>query len=206
MMSLGDFRAAHSHLEAGLALAQQSGDDRNGSAALYYLGEIACDQGDWPQAQAYLEQSLALARKANDQTLIASVSHEMGWVDLRQGRYPHAQAYLAESKTPCQAHDNRLGLIDALIGLGGVTLFPEEYEQARELYLEGLTLARQASACHKIGAALNCLGEVARLQRDYAAAPENNLSIQPWPTCARNSHRKKSKQGWRAARRSTWQT
>ncbi len=170
LLRLDDYAKASQHLERGLALARQHGNNTNCAAALNYLGMIARRQGNYDRARSHLEESLGLAHQADDWVRIARILHELGWLNIRQGAYSAARDDFGESLTLCQALGDRRGLARALSGLGAVAQMLAEYEEAKAHYTEGILLCRELGDRLGTARTLGNLGEAARLQGDYATA------------------------------------
>jgi ABC-type multidrug transport system ATPase subunit/predicted negative regulator of RcsB-dependent stress response len=93
----GDYAAAHSLLEEGLAMQRALGDKPGIAASLNRLGVVAAERGEYEQAAALLRESLALFRECGVKDMIAGLLNNLGNVVSRQGDDAAARSLYEES-------------------------------------------------------------------------------------------------------------
>jgi tetratricopeptide (TPR) repeat protein len=170
LFQLGEYGEAILHLEEGLALAQEHGDDRGRAEALDHLGSIALDQGDRATARAWLQESLAIAREIDDRGRIAHVLYTLGWVDYVLGAYSQAKASFTEGLALYQVLEDRGGMAHTLRRLGSVVGMSNGMTEAKGFFMESLALCQELGDRSGEAWALNNLGNVADYHKDYATA------------------------------------
>jgi predicted ATPase/class 3 adenylate cyclase len=176
----GDYPAARTRHEEGLAIRRELGDRFGIARSLGNLGIVALHQGDYPAARALFEQSLAIQRELGDRVGIARSLSNLGIVAFEQGDYPAARALYEESLAMRRELGDRFGIVSTLGNLGNVTFQQGDYPAARALHEESLTIARELGHRSGIANSLGNLGCVAFEQDDYPAARalhEESLAI-----------------------------
>jgi predicted ATPase/DNA-binding SARP family transcriptional activator len=119
---LGDFSAAGSHAQEGVALGRTVGPPRALTASLNVLTTLAARVGDFDRARDHCEESVAVARAAGDERLEALALFMLAEGFLHGGRYADVRevggraAALARS-----AGDNEvIALVLARLGIAAV--------------------------------------------------------------------------------------
>ena len=140
-------------------------DGLEGFAAYYRLSGQLREAGDFLAA--------ALQKLAGDDdlpALLAQLQLENGRLQQLQGNYAAALAHLQSANQYYQQSDQLTRRAQTSLETGMVMLRQGEHDQARTLFNEGLTLARETEDKAIIGRALNHLGSVALLQGNYPDA------------------------------------
>jgi tetratricopeptide (TPR) repeat protein len=158
---LGDFAAATSSLEEGLAMARAVGDRQTEAAALTGLAEVAWRQGDYDTAERYLQDGLALAKQSADTAGRALVAQHLARVFWLRAEYDQAERWAQESLRLYQQTGDRQGLLGARNELGIVASHRAEIELARACYADNLALALEMGDRLREAQALNNLGVMA---------------------------------------------
>jgi non-specific serine/threonine protein kinase len=130
---------------------------------------LAWDAGELPVARDLLTDSVAVARACAAATELADALNELGAVLRELGEYTVGLRCLEESATVARTAENRRTLALALMRLASVLRFAGD-PTAMAVLEEGLALARETSSWMAIGPILNCLGEWAREDGEYARA------------------------------------
>ncbi len=165
------FAQAHTHLEAAIALARESGNRLMQALCITELARIIVEEGQYEQTEALLSEGLALYQALGDQ-------HGIGWVRYRQARLlficqqnPVLARSLAEQSL---ALFRELGNISAsafppgLLGL--IHLERSELEAAQNLLEESVAFSKQMGVeTHSIELRL-ALARLLALRGDVARA------------------------------------
>ena len=166
----GDFRAARSHAEEGLAVAR-AGDEK---AILAYLldllGQIALDQGEDTRARALLEEGLTLHRETDDTRGSLNALFSLKRVLSAQGEVTRARACAEEQLTLSRAMGSRVGIAGALSFLGRLALEEGNVVTASGLFEESLALLREVNDSWRIATNLQGIGVTLAAQGRPAAA------------------------------------
>jgi tetratricopeptide (TPR) repeat protein len=153
--------------------------------ALFYLGQVARDQGDYQEARALYEEILTRLRHSGDQDNPYRYWPLLRLGDLAnlEGDYEGARALLEECLQFHRQMGNRYGSAVSLHRLGDVIRNQGDYQGARALYEEGLEIHRQDGNHADTAYYLEGLAAVARSQRDYKEARafyKESLEIYHW--------------------------
>jgi tetratricopeptide (TPR) repeat protein len=176
----GDYAAARSLHEEGLAIHQRLDDKRGIAYALNRLGAVAHDQGDYDMARAHWEKSLAIRQGLGDARSIAISNHNLGVLAHKQGDLATARARFEESLRMWRALEDKQNIAGPLYMLGGVARDEGDHESARVCFEESLTLWREVGHRQGVSASLSNLGDLARDKGDYQTAQtlfEESLAI-----------------------------
>jgi predicted ATPase/transcriptional regulator with XRE-family HTH domain len=118
-------RAEQLYTEA-LALSREVSDKLSTAWNLRSLGALAEGAGANERALELYEQGLALFREIGLATDVAWMQRDLGQVALQRGDLERAAALFAESLRIMQAHNNGLGILRGLLGLGAVAAEREQ--------------------------------------------------------------------------------
>jgi non-specific serine/threonine protein kinase len=135
----GDFHAARSSLEQGLALYRQLNDRPGIAYALLVLGsQIAGAQDEWAVARPSLEECLALYRNLGDRPGIATAMAELGYTIYRQGDRATGRALLEQGQTMQRELDLATYAARFSLLLGHIARQEGGYALARSRYAENM--------------------------------------------------------------------
>jgi tetratricopeptide (TPR) repeat protein len=166
----GDYANATRHVQEGLTLAREVGEQADAAKALVLLGDLAWRQGKYDEAKSACEEGLALYRTVNDQRGVARALNRIGTLLQEQGSYAEANQHFNESLAVAEADNNPQGMTDAINNLG-VTAFRQGNPQAAALQFERtLSIARTTGERRKAAAALLNLSSAAGAQDDFERA------------------------------------
>jgi predicted ATPase/DNA-binding CsgD family transcriptional regulator len=180
----GDFLAARSFFEEGLAIQRRLGDQPGIATFLTSLALVAEEEGDLTAAGARCEESLVIFRRLGDQWSIARTLNNLGLVHYMRGDHPQARRLYEESLALFRGLGDKRS-IAVLLGNLGLTLCQQrEFAAARINHVEGLRLRREledtlgtAEALTGLGALAAVEGRVERATRLFAAAQIQRESI-----------------------------
>src|SRR5581483_3881471 len=116
--------------ERSLALAEAAGDKLTQSGALGTLAELAAAAGDYVGSAALFERGLELRRA-------------LGGVELLRGDSERAAGFLDEALALARSVKDTWSVSVALASLGRLQLLAAEPVAARNLFLDGLRIARE---------------------------------------------------------------
>jgi len=177
--NLSEFWIKRGHLSEGrrwLTLALDHTDTLANSerrvTILQALGETLWHLGDFGGARARLEEGLALARASQPlhQPAIANALNALGRLLKDQGDYIAAKHYLEESRALAQAMGEINTLIHIHLNLGNVNVDLGHLSEAKTCYQLALGFARQDGDRYGLAGALNNLGVVEILDKNYVTA------------------------------------
>jgi DNA-binding CsgD family transcriptional regulator len=166
----GDFGAARSHAEEGLAVARAADEKAILAYLLDLLGQIALDQDEDTRARALLEEGLTLHRETGDTrgSMYALISLKR--MLYAQGEVTRARVCAEELLTLSRAIGSRVGIASALSFLGRLALEGGNMAKAGELFEESLALLREANESWRIATILQGIGVTLAAQAFPAAA------------------------------------
>ena len=172
--ALWTFWHAHGHSGEGRKWLEEAlaKDDRASVAARLKALEGMCwmaiDQRDLDRAEAAAQAGLKLDEEVEiGNKLAASFRTMLGYtVDLR-GDHERAKELLEESLRLSREANDKVGLADALLFLGGSYSAMNNNERAKEIYQEGIVLCREVGYTYRLPDILLSLGYVSILEGDY---------------------------------------
>lgn len=155
--------------EECLAVAEQSGDDRNIGRALIALGNSAYDQGNLERAEAVYTRSLETIWRIDEPSALQVALVNLGFVRYQQDRYVEARKLFQDAVDLESQTGQGAGYIWAVVGLAQVDL-----RQGRQLHaderLQWLVDRQRETDSGQLGVALATLAAVRRTQGRYAEA------------------------------------
>jgi tetratricopeptide (TPR) repeat protein len=160
---LGDFEAARSFFEEGLALAQQVGDKRSSAEFLINLGITPMLQGELKRARPFLEQSLALGQELNDKQLIRAALRSLGIVEGELDLATADRMYSEALNIDRELGDSG-SMSMTLAGKGLLATQQGEFAAAQTFLNQSLQLARELGSKALIAMSVTWSGYLARVQ------------------------------------------
>jgi predicted ATPase/DNA-binding CsgD family transcriptional regulator len=121
-MALEKYDAAREMLTESLALQRQAGNPYRIAMALNLSGDLARCQQNYRQARVFYQESISIFRELNAVRDLASVLHNLGHTCLHLGDVERAESLFNESVSMQQAHGNRPGMAECLIGFAAVAI------------------------------------------------------------------------------------
>ena len=172
----GDYAKAASFMQEALELQRHLGRKPAAAASLIRLGRIALLRGQYREAIALLEAGAALQDELGKTWDVPYRKASLGLAVLAAGDLARAAALFEESLAVRSRGGYRgsymAGSADALLGLGIVARYREDYSRARQLLEDSLKSFRAAGDAEGGSAALYQLGLVARIENDLERATE----------------------------------
>lgn len=157
----GDYEAAYSLIDEGLAIHRALGDQHGVADSLANLGFVTLHQGHYPQAHALYDESLAINRALHNRQGIADSLSHLALIAFYQGNYATARALDEESLALWRALGDKQGIAWALTRLGNVRLHLGDDAVADRLFRESLTIAHALAFQWGLAASLEGLAGVA---------------------------------------------
>ena len=139
----GDYAAATTFAEHGLAVARATAEGRLVANALSNLGAIVLAAGDADRATEVLDEAVALAREVGDQRILALALNNLGDVALTVGGYGRAEPLFAESHDLLQELGDTSNIARSLFNRGAVDLMLERFPEAGARFVESLSLSHE---------------------------------------------------------------
>ena len=130
-----------------LQLSLETDDNEGVLWALFNLGRAARSRGDDETAREILEEGLALARKGENHSDTRNFLSALGIIMRNQGDYARAIVYHDEAVKLAKAIENKADIHIVLWETGTSWLFCGDCEQAQQLYMESLTMSKEAVHC-----------------------------------------------------------
>ncbi len=151
--------------------------------ALNGAARLAWYRADFKVSQRYLEESLSLARTASDANSdnrrgIANALHSLGLVAMCQGD-ASARAMLMEGLSLVSEQGDQRIVKDFMLGLALVRFYLAE-PGVRELLQEALEISRELGDWRGIAFALNNLGLVEGIEKNFGLAREYHEQALPF--------------------------
>ena len=165
----GDYEAAGSFGDQCAALCRSLDRDRSTAMALGIPGLVASHQSRFAVAHALVEQGLEVARATNDTFTLAFILAVSGVLAYLEGNFSLARSYSSESLRLGGHTATRAMNLD---NLGSVARRQGDYDGARSLHEQSLSLSCELSDRAAIAQSLANLGHVARALGDIPTARE----------------------------------
>ncbi len=167
---LGDYYAAASFQEQGLAISRELGDVDGVATALSSLGNLAFAQGQYRQAQSLFEECLALWREQADTSGIAYGLVSLGVAHYALNDYASARRMNEEALSQLRRLGDTSGIARCLSSLGGIALKQDDYPAATGWLSESLTLFRHLGDQNGMAMVLDSLAALALCQNQTRRA------------------------------------
>jgi predicted ATPase/DNA-binding XRE family transcriptional regulator len=170
-MQQSDWAPARVHLEAGLALSRDLGDDRLTARLLAELGWLLTYFAEYTEARPVLEEALTISRTLPGDTLILETALlYLARLVRHQGENDYARALLGEALGLAEARSSPRAIAAARVVLGDLDRAEEHLGDAETEYLAALEAAHAAGQTIYIAWAIVGLGQIAMLRDETARA------------------------------------
>ncbi|MCX7840548.1 MAG: tetratricopeptide repeat protein, partial [Anaerolineae bacterium] len=163
------FEYEHDNLRAALEFCQQSGDAENGlrlAAALWWFWRA---RGYLSEGRARIAQLLTLPDASVSPSVHARALNTAGFLALFQGDFPTARQHAQAALDIAEKVEDKQAMAMALYILGD-DVVAESVARGIAIRQQSLALSEEIGDKWMTAFTLNSLGELARLQDDYAAA------------------------------------
>jgi predicted ATPase/DNA-binding XRE family transcriptional regulator len=165
-----NLEVAQTFQEESIALSRECMDLRNLAGALVGLGLVLYRQKEIEHAYQILSESVVVAHETGDSWVIANALHSLARVALFLGRTDEAETLLSEGRRLSHDLSDKDLTVRLLSTLISVEIVQGHLAQAALYAQEGLNCAREFGTAPLIALALNIMGRVACLQKDYVRA------------------------------------
>jgi tetratricopeptide (TPR) repeat protein len=129
----GDLARARAHIEEGLALLREAGDQQGVANAMNNLGMVALVQGGLERAATLFAEALALSREAGYRWNIALSLHNLEQLARRRGEVAQAEALGREALALYWERGHPQQCANALFSLGSTAAAAGQGERAARL-------------------------------------------------------------------------
>lgn len=163
------FESEHDNLCAAMEWCQQDADAEKGlrlASALWWFWRV---RGYLSKGRARMAKMLALPAAPVNTAVRARALNVAGFLALFQGDFPAARQYAQEALAIAEELDDRQAMAMALYTLGD-NVVAGSVERGMAIRQQSLALSEASGDKWMMAFTLNALGELARLQDDYAAA------------------------------------
>lgn len=161
---------AQVHLEAALALFEDSGDDRGIASTVDDIGKLFWLRGDYQRALEYTQRALAARRKIGDRRSIALSLNNLGLVYQDSGQFKLALDAFEQALRIRREIGDLVGVSISLNNLGTVAQDQRDDARALTLFLEAYEVAKETGDRNRIALVLTNLGETYNRLGDPARA------------------------------------
>jgi non-specific serine/threonine protein kinase len=169
---LADYRAAIVHIEDGLALWRQAGNERGVATALQRLGLYLVHVGETERGIPLSEESVILARSAGDPFTLAMAIHALAVATWFAGQLERAAEHSEESLALVREIDYTGGIAFNLRFMGRVVGQLGDSARATRLVEEALTMSQGLGDKGGIAEGYGNLARIARSSGDHGRAIE----------------------------------
>jgi predicted ATPase/DNA-binding CsgD family transcriptional regulator len=166
----GDYDAAASFTDRGIALGQDAAGPAELARCLAVRGLVACQQAEYGLAHSVLDRGFELARESGDEYAFVWILSISSILAYAEGDYARARTYGEESLRIFRQRRELWGIATCLDTLGGVALRHGQYDRARSCHEESLAANQILGFKSSIALSLANLGHVARAIGDDVTA------------------------------------
>jgi len=161
---------AQVHLEAALALFEESHDDRGIASTVDDIGKLFWLRGDYPRALESTQRALTMRRKLGDRRSIALSLNNLGLVYQDSGQFKLALDAFEQALRIRREIGDLVGVAISLNNLGTVAQDQRDDRQALTLFLEAHEVAKETGDRNRLALVLTNLGETYNRLGDAAKA------------------------------------
>lgn len=136
----GNFAQASELGAQSLDIARESGNRAGVALALFLLGNAASSDMRFDAAVEHFTESLRIYRELDNRERIAFVLNNLAQVFARQGDPDRAQPLFEEALATWPAPGSNWGRMITFVGLGELARDRQDYNRARDYYMESLQL------------------------------------------------------------------
>lgn len=158
----GELLRALAHLERGLELFRDAGDERGRAGSLDDIAQVLWLLGRYDEALARGTEALEERRRLGDEHSVALSLLTIGHVERHLGRFEQAEARYREALAVRRGLDDRAGIAACLNGFGALAFQRGDFDGARAQWEEAIGHAEEAGVLPLVAVIEGHLGEVAR--------------------------------------------
>lgn len=155
----GRLDLATKHLNAALALFEESNDERGIASAVDDLGKLHWLRGDYQRALEATQRALAMRRRIGDRRSIALSLNNLGLVYQDSGQFKMALDAFEQALRIRREIGDLVGVSISLNNLGTVAQDQRDDARALELFKEAYEVAKETGDRNRIALILTNLGE-----------------------------------------------
>ncbi len=166
----GDYEAAASFCDRGIALGQDAAGATELARCLAVRGLVACQQAQYALAHSIVDRGLHLARETGDEYAFVWILSISSILAYAEGDYARARSRGEESLGIFRKRRELWGIATSLDTLGGVAVRQGQYHLAQSFHEESLAASQLLGFKSSIALSLANLGHVARALGDDVVA------------------------------------
>ena len=167
---LGQYDIAIDHAEVARKLSEKI-NDLDGPAYTYYeMGDVFLRTKKYEESEEALLKALGITRQRNIKILEPDIIARMARLYLRQGQFSKAYLYYDTVKMLHEKTKNEYGLAESILGKGRVYLKQGSFNEASDLILEALNIAKRINARTLEIECFRALSTLAEEREDYKSA------------------------------------
>jgi tetratricopeptide (TPR) repeat protein len=137
---LGRHQEALTHLEEGLAGAEEDGDQLGQAHTHRAIAKAQEEQGNNHKALEHAQRALQIYDALNIEVSGSHALNEVGWYTAKLGHLAQARQHCAQALTKCRNSDDRSGEARTLLSLGYIDHHTGDTHAAEEHFRRAITL------------------------------------------------------------------
>ncbi len=173
MINLGDYLAAHGHLQRAKLAARRAGNTRQRAEIHYLIGKIDWKEGDFEGARYNWQRALRMAEETNDPPLLGRLMMQQALVLYTEGKLKEAVPAYQEAIRKIEATGNYRLLLKGYSSLSRALTRLGSWTTTARLVDERLQMARLHGVSKAEALALTDQAELKLLQGDLQGANES---------------------------------
>jgi tetratricopeptide (TPR) repeat protein len=155
----GRLDEATKHLDAALALFEESQDERGIASTQDDIGKVHWLRGDYAQALEFTKRALAMRRRIGDRRSIALSLNNLGLVYQDSGQFKSALEAFEQALLIRREIGDLVGVSITLNNLGTVSQDQRDDRRALALFSEAYEVAKETGDRNRLALVLTNLGE-----------------------------------------------
>lgn len=168
--TMGEYAEAEIHLQKGLGLVEQQGDQLLQIQYQITIGELRRKQSRYDEAAACFAWAQSAAEKNGDRAGVAKALICAGSIAAYRGEYRDAETYYAQGLTISRQLDDQPKIANVINNMAINAASQGDFIRAHALLAESLAIRRSLQDKWGIAVSLNNLGELALQQQEYREA------------------------------------
>jgi tetratricopeptide (TPR) repeat protein len=154
----GTFDAARRHLDAGLSLFEETGDERGIAASHDDIGKLLWLTGEYTSALVHMRKALHMRKAIGERRSIALSLNNIGLVWTDHGSSKKAREAFEASLKIRREMGDPIGMSESLANLGGLAQDNNDWASALRLYQEAYALAKGVGERNRLSGILTAIG------------------------------------------------
>jgi tetratricopeptide (TPR) repeat protein len=169
----GELEEAMRLSKQNLLFYEEYGDPGGVARSNLHLGTIAREKGQYQSAREYFTEAMARAKDMGDQSRSVEGAEEIAYLNHLEGNIEAARAKYQALLTGLYDGQDDEAYRFVTIRFAQISLSENQLEEARKALTAGLDILQKVAQNVDLFAAYYGLGELARLEGDYARAIEH---------------------------------